>query len=152
MPSRTLPAAIIPTGTAAYAANNLVGGKITFGNAERRPSVGGRIRTIVVGDQEGKNAPGTLWLFDADPTASTFTDKAVLNVASADVSKIIAAVPIGSTDYVAIGTFVKSIATEKGLEIPYNGALYGAFQVAGSFSWAGSTSLSVRVGVEADGR
>jgi hypothetical protein len=76
---------------AAYAQEDLVGGKQSFLNVVEAATGPGIIRGILIGDQAKNTADNSKYnivFFDADPTGTTFTENAQLDVADADLSKI----------------------------------------------------------------
>jgi hypothetical protein len=97
--------------TAAYSANDQVGGVQTLLNASRANSLGTVIQSVTVIDIDKQNAELDLYFFDANPTVSS-TDNAALAIDDSQVTdKCIGVVNISSGDYKSIAGC--SVATAK---------------------------------------
>lgn len=83
------PAAQPVVQAAAYTTGNLVGAKLTFSNVVRSGVNTGIIQGAQLFQRLTTNIPYDLLLFNADPAATTFTDRANFAVAAADQDKII---------------------------------------------------------------
>src|SRR3989304_1929899 len=84
---------------AAYGAGDLIGtGKLTFPIPKNSARAGEAwvVENVVVSDLAAQSANMDLLLFDADPSATTFTDNAALDVADADLVKLVGFVMITS--------------------------------------------------------
>lgn len=85
--SRTLNAT--PTiDTAIYASGDLLGTKMTFAGAAKEGVGSGTIHTVVLSDLDKESANVDLIIFNANPSATTFTNNAALDIDDADLSKI----------------------------------------------------------------
>ncbi len=135
---------------AAYSAGNAVGAKRTLSNAVRTPGTG-ILESIVLLDRANQKAAMTLFIFDADPTAATITDKTAF-VFSTDDLKVIAQVNIGAGDYVT--TNGKAIAVVSGLNIALKAAsgttLYAALVTTGTPTFAATTDVQLSFGILQD--
>lgn len=85
------------TDTNAYAAGDYINDSnviTTLTAAAGKGSLSGEIVDVVVTDEgaEGKNLE--IWLFDTNPTASTWTDNAAFTVADADLVNVCCVVPV----------------------------------------------------------
>lgn len=92
---------------AAYSSGNAIGGlqTIAFFRTVTQPS--GILNNIRVASQGGSTAAMTLYIFNANPSASTCTDKVAFVLNSADVSKLIATTPpVLTPAVVGVGTTV----------------------------------------------
>jgi len=121
---------------AAYSQNDLVGGKLTFTNAMRTSGGSGILRGFVMGDQaaNGSSVTYDLILFDADPTGTTFTENGPLDIADADLNKIIGVLRLNGTgsvgDYIAmVDNAVLVGRVEQPLKASGSANLYGALIV-----------------------
>lgn len=113
---QTKTVSVTPTVTAAnaYGTNYVVGGKMTFANMFTSKG-SGIIQTIRVTCPKVESQGFTMLLFDSDPSATTWTDAAVAAINSADVSKLIAAIPLTSNSQA--GTATVAYATGLGLAV-----------------------------------
>ncbi len=147
----------------AYAAGDLIGGKLTlnidrflnqaaarFGQTSNTVRTG-IVRNVTVIDQARQAAELDLLLFESDPASTTFTANAALNVASIDMAKIVGKVSVGSTDYVNVAS--GSIATKSVEGLVFrteqtSGNLFAALLANGTPTYPGSADLGLRIGVE----
>lgn len=100
MPSVAVFKSALVTTAGAYVTNDCVGGKITLPNAVRNAGDGLMFRSIGIGILSAVTPNFDLFFFDADPSASTLTDKTAFAVAAADVPKIIGIVQTTGTNVV----------------------------------------------------
>ena len=132
---------VTPTITAgAYAAGHLIGfaagagnGLFSFANAVPllQDTAGGgqiiagaRVKNVLVVDKDSQSSALELWLFNANPTATTFTDGSTLTVNSADLAKLIGILSIPSTAYAAVANCSQaSIEARSPIGDPYPGGL-----------------------------
>ena len=93
-----------PTVTAAgiYAANEAVGGLLTFANAARTNGGGGVIKDVIILDDAGQDSTMELWLFRETFTA--MADNAAWAPSEADLRKLVAIITTGDGAWFAAGT------------------------------------------------
>lgn len=136
---------------AAYSAGNAVGGKRTLANAVRVSGGTGILQSVTLLDRANQKAAMTLFIFDADPSAATLTDKTAF-VFSTDDLKVVAQVPINAGDYVTTNS--KAFVTYGGLGIPVKAAsgttLYAALVTSGTPTFAATTDVQLEVGILQD--
>lgn len=89
----------VAVNTDAYAPGDLVGSKLTLSNAYPVESKEPYLHSITVQDLTKQNAELDFVFFDADPAATTFTNNAALDIADADLPKIIGFATITASDY-----------------------------------------------------
>jgi hypothetical protein len=88
----------------------------------------GVLHSIIVQDLSNQSGAIDLVIFDSNPTATTFTDNGALDIADADLPKVIGVVSVTSTDYASfadssvatitnLGLLIKSLATTPNLWI-----------------------------------
>ena len=106
--------------TAAYEAGDLIGAKNTLTDIWEYSNQTPILCNLTVRDLTKQNAAMTIVIFDADPTGTTFTDNAALDIADADLAKVIAVIPVAATDYVSFND--NSVATVRNLAIPLDAA------------------------------
>lgn len=79
--------------SAAYASGDLIGTKLTFSDVGRHGSQlypgTGLIQSVVIMDAVKQNANLDLVMFDADPTATNFTDQDQFDIEYGDLAKVI---------------------------------------------------------------
>ena len=92
-----------PTVTAgAYAANDAVGGLLTFANAVRNSGGGGIVKSMIILDDAGQDAALELWLFSETFTA--IADNAAFDISQADLRNLVAIIATADGAYFASGT------------------------------------------------
>lgn len=97
--------AATPTTTnGAYAAGDIIGGKLTFANMARVSGGGGWLQAVTVGVKAAVTPALELWLFDADPTNTTVADNAIWSLNATDLGKAFAVVSIAAGDWKDGGT------------------------------------------------
>ncbi len=82
-----------------YASGDLIGEKLTISNPLGGSGGKGRLLSIVLADRAKNSAAIDLILFDANPSATTFTDNGPLTIVDADLSRICGVIPIVANDY-----------------------------------------------------
>lgn len=136
--------------TPAYTAGDAVGGKLTFANATRVSAYSGRVKSVIVTDQNKQNSVIDLVLFNADPSGTTFTDNAILDIADADMVKIIARVPL--VDWVNLND--NAFCAVNNLSLDFNlasgSALYGCLVTRGTPTFAATSDIIVTLVIEQD--
>lgn len=146
---RTVVVSATPTisSGSAYAAGDLVGTKMSFSDAVRVDGGGGLLHTVTVSDLGKQGAVLDLVLFDSDPSATTFTDNDPLDVADADLTKIVGVVQVlAYTDFAD-----NSVAVEPAAGVVFKLAsgttLYGALVARTAPTYASTSDLKVRLGI-----
>lgn len=143
---RTVVSASPTVDTAIYAAGDLIGGKLTFANAARVASGNGEIFSVLLADQAKQSIAIDLILFDSDPTGTTFTDQAALDIADADLTKIICVVPI--TTYAALNDNSIGFASVRfPFALASGTSLYGCLVSRGTPTFAAGADVTVRLGI-----
>ncbi len=138
--------------TNAYAAGDLIGGKLTLTPAVRLQGFGGILTRITLTDKAKQNAPIDVVFFVADPTGTTFTDQAALAIADADLLNAFH-VSILATDYASfsdnseatvsnVGAAFRLAAAEK--------ALYAALVCRGTPTYVAADDLQLTVAIAED--
>src|SRR5271165_3521774 len=120
---------VTPTVTASstYSAGNTVGGLMTFLGAVVPSSNTGILESVTITSKTVQTGEIDLYLFNQNPSASTWTDKSAPAINAADVSKVIGVYKLSSTAS-GLGTHtiynLNGIAQSFGILLP-NQALYG---------------------------
>lgn len=107
---------------AAYATGDVIGdlSPITAdvfrmeGNAN--VSASGVLQSIIIKDLSAQSLGVDVVIFNENPTATTFTDNGALDIADADIDKVIGVVSIVAADYAAFND--SSVATKVGIGLP----------------------------------
>ena len=123
---------------------------MTFANATRVASYSGRVKSVIVTDQNKQNVVIDLVLFNADPSGTTFTDNSILDIADADMVKIIARVPL--VDWTNFND--NAFCAVNNLSLDFNLAsgtsLYGCLVTRGTPSFAATNDIVVTLVIEQD--
>lgn len=129
---------------AAYSAGNSIGGLITIANAVRVSGGVSILASIQILDRANQKPTGTIYIFDANPTNATLTDKTAF-VFSTDDLKVIAQIPVVSTDYVTTNS--KASASLANLARVVQAAsgttLYAAFVPTSTPTFAATTDVQL---------
>lgn len=134
--------------TPAYAAGDSVGGKLTLTSAVRVSGGIALLQSVVILDRANQKPAGTLLIFDSDPSAATITDNAAF-VYSTDDLKVVAAIPVATTDYITINS--KAIANIRNIGALVKAAsgttLYAAFVLTSTPTFAATTNVQIELGL-----
>lgn len=96
---------VTPTVTnGSYAANDVIGGKLTFADMARITGGSGWLQSVTIGLKTAITPVLELWLFDADPTSTTLADNAQWSLNAADLGKVCAIVKFAAADWCDGGT------------------------------------------------
>jgi hypothetical protein len=134
--------------TTQYGSGDLMGNKIALTNANAT-NPAGLLTFITAQDLTKQDGAFDVVFFDADPSATTFTENSALDIADADLTKVIAVVKIIATDYADFND--NSTATKSSLGgIPFNAAAGGtlyACLVSRDTKTYGANELSLAFGL-----
>jgi len=97
--TRTVTVQVQPTITAssAYVANNCVGGKLTFSNILGQQQ-SGVVQNITVACKTAQTTGYKLYLFTANPSNTTITDKATPTLSVLDLPNLVDVITLGASD------------------------------------------------------
>ena len=137
---------------AAYATGDTLGDKSPIMIAPGRVIGGtGIIHSVTVQDLSKQSIALDVVIFDANPTGTTFTDNSALDIADADLPKVIGIVTITAGDYAAFND--SSVAHVRGLSLPFqcisSTSLWFALVTRGSPTYV-ADELSIAFGVLQD--
>lgn len=147
-----------------YSTGDLIGGKLTFtfvgghtadGATAARPTrlvnFTGIIQSVSITDKAGVLTDIDVVIFNADPSGTTFTENAVLNIVDADLTKIIGVASV--TDWVSFSTNAQGDAVNLGFAFDTKATgnvLFGAMIARGAANLTGTTDLTINVGILVD--
>lgn len=77
------------------------------------------LQSITVQDLSKQSLPIDIIIFDSNPTNTTFTDNAALDIADADLPKVLGVVSVVATDYAAFND--SSVATKNNIGLTLQG-------------------------------
>lgn len=142
----------ITVDTAAYAANDCIGGKITLTGAVRKKGGSVSLHSIRVRDSSNTKPALFIVLFNSNPTAATLTDNAAA-VFSTDETKVTQVITVYPTDYVSVGGVSIASFPLGSLIVQEAGAstsLYMAVISVGVTDFVAATDLGIKVGLVQD--
>jgi len=143
-----VPAATLVCSTAAYTAGDSIGPLLTLTHVWDFAGQAAILQSIVVQDLAAQNSAIDFIFFDANPSATTFTDNGALTVADADLPKIVGTVSLLASDYVAFAD--SSAATVKTIALPVNplsgSSLYCALVARGTPTYPTGADVSLSFG------
>jgi hypothetical protein len=131
-----------------YTSGNSIGGKITIANAVRVSGGVSVLTNIQLLDRANQRPTGTIYIFDADPSAATLTDKTAF-VFSTDDLKVVAQIPVASTDWVQTNSKATATLPNLAREVgPVTGTtLYAAFVTTSTPTFAATTDMQMVFGL-----
>lgn len=137
--------------TSIYATGELVGGKLTFTPAVRPATSTAVITGVMMIDQSVTTSDFDIVLFSSNPSATTFTDQAALDIADADLSKVIAVIPLVSANRFAFAD--NGVKFAGSIMLPIKGTvntIYGALVSRGTPTFAAGTDVSIQLAISQD--
>jgi len=104
---------------AAYASGDVLGdlSPIEIPNFVRNAGGTGLVQSLVINDLSNQSGAIDVVFFDSEPTATTFTDNSALDIADADLPKVIAVVSVTSANYKAFADNCVAILSAIGFPI-----------------------------------
>lgn len=143
---------------AAYVAGDVIGGKLTFSNALQTMVGSGYLVSVTVSDLAAQAVDLDLVVFKSDPSNTTFTENSALDIADADLSKVLTVVNLGSSSRFAFAD--NSVHHISSLAVPLQGVsattsgisgnLYGVLVSRGAPTFASTSDLTISIGVSRD--
>lgn len=142
------------TATSTYGSGNVVGGLMTFAATGRGPNNACSFVSATLTIKTAQTGPWKLYLFDSNPTGSTFNDKGAPVIAAADVNKQRAVITFTTpnSDLGAGSTLYKPDLTKSSIE-PFSGTtIYGVLVAVGvpSAQFGSASDVTVTLGVRED--
>lgn len=137
----------VTTDTNIYAAGDNVGGLITLTNALDVGYKTGSMLTAIISDKDKQAADFDVIIFDANPTASTFTNNVAQTIADADLSKIAAVIQVTtSVNFVDNEIVYNALSPIKSIKTTdASGTLYCAVIVRTTPTFTSTSALSLKV-------
>jgi hypothetical protein len=137
-----------------YASGDLVGTKLTLSNALRAQTGRGRIVSVTLVDQAKQSAALDVVFFNANPSGTTFTDNAALDVADADALKYAGHVSIVAGNYAAFAdnSAATVVVSGAGIQVTAtdSSTLYACLVSRATPTYAAATDLQLTVGIVQD--
>lgn len=143
--------AVTPTVTAssAYTTGNLVGGLMTFSSALLTAG-SGVLESISIRCKSVQTATFTFFLFDSNPTNSTWTNKSAPAINASDIPFLVGAYQLASY---SSGLGTHTIYTLNGISQAISAGattLYGVLTVTGTPTFASTSDITVVLGILQD--
>lgn len=145
------------TASSAYASGNAVGGLMTIAGAARvsgslgAAGTGGILQNVAVDSKSAQTAAMEVWIFDANPSGSTCTDKTGFVLATADFDKVIGVAAVPTTAANNSGWFSGSTgsvgqANNQAMAYDLSSAtsLFGCMVTRGTPTFAATTDISLK--------
>lgn len=140
--------------TSIYASGDLIGGKLTFTNIVSGSYDQTLMLSATVYDEAAQASDLDLVIFSANPTLTTFTDQAALDVADADLVKVATVFNFGSTSRFVFADNSVHVVQNQGVPLKVTGntsnprTYYGALVSRGTPTFAASTDIVVKLCVQ----
>lgn len=142
---------VAPTITAGlYAANDALGGRMTFSSASIGAGQSGMIEAVRIVDRAVQLAPMDLVLFDQAFTATADNDP--FDPSDADMESCVGVIPVTAANYWQF--FDNAVAVVYPVGLPFvtvgSGDLYGQLVVRAAPTYVATTDIRVRLTVRRD--
>lgn len=136
---------------AAYAAGDVIGGKITIPGAVARDGGSGLLKSVLLCSKADLTVNMDLVLFSADPAASTFTENGPVAIDVTDVAKVLGVISLATR--FDLGTPVVVGAANLDM-IVQSGALtrnlFACLIARGAYTPAATADVILRFGIQQD--
>lgn len=144
----------ITVSTSTYAAGDVVGGVLTLVNAVRASGSTAVLQSLFLQDLSNQKPALDIFIYNANPTAGTYTDNGAFPINTTDLAKQIRRISIATSDWGTTGTIATADLSLGGKILKAVGStnLYAVFVVGGSSTptFATTTALTARFGVLQD--
>lgn len=138
------------TASSAYTSGNEVGGLSTFAGAVGTAG-SGIVQSIRATSKSVQTGPLKLYLFNVNPTNTTWTDKTTPAINAADVSSVIGVYSLSSTDSgLGTHTIYTLDGVGKAFSIASGTSLYGVLVTTGTPTFGSSSDIVVTINVLQD--
>jgi hypothetical protein len=131
---------------AAYAANDLVGTKLTVSNIARGNNKQVTIQTIAVTCRDDIVPDVDIFLFPTDPSGTTFTDNSPLGIDVSNINHVRGPLRIAAGDWKTTGASGMRVATKMGLGwaiTAVNGNLYAAYVTRTAITFTNGSTVQI---------
>ena len=120
--------------TTAYTSGDLLGGKLTLTDAGRKNLGTVVVLSATITDLDKQDLALDVVIFSSDPDGTTFTNNAALDVADADLAKIVGVIKIATTDYHDFNDNSVAVVRNLGIacQADSSGDLYAAIVARGA--------------------
>jgi len=143
---------VIPAAAAIYADQDVVGGLLTLSGALDENFRTGQLISGFLSDKAAVMGTVNIYIFDENPTASTFTDQATFAVDDADISKIVGVLTFSSVIDTG-SSYLSAASFSNGLPVPVkssDGTLYAVAVCSGTPTFT-ANCLTLKLQVIQDG-
>ncbi len=139
--------AAITTDTNAYAAGDCVGGLLTLTNALDPAFKTGSTLNAIISDLDRQAADFDVVVFDANPSATTFTNNVALDIADADLAKIAAVIQVTTTvNFVDNEVVFSTASPNKPIKVTNSdGTLWAAIVVRTTPTFTTTSALNLKL-------
>ena len=135
-----------PKDGAAYTANDVVGGLLTF-SLDGAVVNGGILNSAYFVDDDNEGAELDLYLFSAAPTA--IADDAAFAPSAADLQKMFAVINVETTDYLTVNSLKYAYKKDINQIIKSDGGqkIYGYLVAVGTPTYAAAKTILIRLSI-----
>ena len=133
------------TSGSAYTAGNSVGGKLTLTNASKSSETPGMIQSVIVTTKATQTDPVRVVFFDADPTGTTIADKTALDIAAADLPKVIGVALCDEVFQVGTGSVLQAIELAIPFTVASGQTIYAAIQTNATPTYNSTSDVAISV-------
>lgn len=144
----------------AYVTGNLIGSKITLPGATRgfvdgNATNSGGVYHLRITDKANQKIPLDVVFFNANPTATTFTDRSAVALNVADLPKVLGHVSLAAADYVSLSATTNAVGTQRNVGMGYTLAgtattLYACLIARGSGTYTSVSDVEILLGIWQD--
>lgn len=138
--------ATVQVSSTTYAANDLIGGKLTFEDA--MPATGSAIlRSMEIIDPSKTDADMQVLVFNEDINDTALTDNSSLDIASTDAEKLRTGIEVNNADWDDMQS--QAHLSVRNLDVPLQGSgLYALLNSDGTPAFGDTHTLTITFGIE----
>lgn len=136
--------------TVQYTSGDLLGGKQEIANAARSGIYSGVVHSVLISDLAAQGADIDIVIFSANPTATTFTNNSALDIADADLPKIVCVIQVTNDSAFADNGVSFAAGNNCVFSLSNSTSLYSAPVVRGSPTYVSASDLTFRYSILQD--
>lgn len=134
-----------------YASGDNIGGELTFSTAICGGiSANFSVNSVVISDKAAQAVAYDVLLFKSNPSSTTFTDNAALDIHDSDLTKLLPPINILAADQFSFAdNSVSSLSSLEsgGFLSSTGGTLYGALVSRGTPTYASASDVTITLGI-----
>jgi len=138
------------TSGSAYASGNQVGQVLSFASATRTAAGTGSVESLIITDLSAQSGSYDLWLFSANPTHGTYTDKTNLTINASDIVNFIGLISFSTWSLATSGGGVANSVPNLKFKLSAGTTLYGILITRATPTYTSTSALQLSMVISQD--